>query len=220
MTLARNLRRKAVAVAATPVLLFHFDGSNGSTTFTDSSPSGHVPTTGGSPVISTAQSKFGGSSLSLNGSSHLLLDGSSDFAFGTGDFTVDFWLRMNALPASYAHFFDCRTAGGDTAWRIEINSSGQLQPTGLNASINLSINTWYHVAVVRYSGTCTLYIDGVSRASAANSSNYINQASRPSIGTQGDGVGSGRPNCYIDEMRVLKGTAAWTAGFTPPSAAY
>jgi len=79
-------------------LLLHCDGSNGSTTFTDNSPSPKTVTANGNASVSTAQSKFGGASAVFDGTGdYLSLDGSSGFAFGTGDFTIEFWLSPSVL---------------------------------------------------------------------------------------------------------------------------
>src|SRR5690606_34123168 len=69
--------------------LLHFNGSNGSTTFTDEKGVGW--TASGDAEISTAQSKFGGSSLSLDGTGDWLDASNAGFTFGTGDFTIEAW---------------------------------------------------------------------------------------------------------------------------------
>src|SRR5215831_6289961 len=75
------------------VLLLHCDGANGSTSFPDSSGLNHTVTPVGSAAVNTSIVKFGtGSALITGGTEWLNLDGSTDFAFGTGDFTVDCWV--------------------------------------------------------------------------------------------------------------------------------
>ncbi len=81
-------------------LLLHMDGSNGSTNFVDSAQSRSV-TANGNAQISTSQYKFGGASGYFDGSGdYLTVPDSSDWTFGTGDFTIDLWVRFSALQDS------------------------------------------------------------------------------------------------------------------------
>lgn len=202
-------------------LLMHFDGANNSTTFTDSSGFGHTFTNSGPAIISTTQSKFGGSSIYFN-EAHLLGDASSDFAFGTGDFTIDLWYRFAAALPGYTLLFDTRDSPSANGVWMEYNGGWR---TGFGSTVLITestalTNTWYHLAVTRAGGIWRLFVDGVSTVTANNSRSLVNPANRPVINTQGDGVGFGRAICYMDELRVLKGTAAWTSNFTPPTSAY
>lgn len=74
-------------------LLLHTDGTDGSTTFTDSSLSPKTISVFGNAQVDTAQSKFGGASALFDGTGDYLTGSSADFAFGTNDFTIDFWMR-------------------------------------------------------------------------------------------------------------------------------
>src|SRR5690554_3988242 len=89
-------------------LLIHADGSDGSTTFTDDSATGHTVTTSGSAQVDTAQSKFGGASalFAAGGSDYLAVADHPEFDIGTGDFTVDLWFRINAFTPGTAALFD------------------------------------------------------------------------------------------------------------------
>ena len=86
------------------VLMLHGNGTDGSTTFTDSSlTTPHTPVAVGNAQIDTAQSKFGGASIYFDGSGDALtIPNDGDFTFGSDDLTVDFWVRFEALPASGA----------------------------------------------------------------------------------------------------------------------
>lgn len=99
---ATGVSSTGASVEGTTVLLMHMDGDNGSTTFKDET--GKNVIFAGSPKISTDQSKFGGASayFDSSNSSVLRVQKSSDFEFGTGDFTVDLWYfptneKRNAL---------------------------------------------------------------------------------------------------------------------------
>lgn len=209
-------------------LLLHMNGSDASTTFADSSASAHTVGVVGNAQIDTAQSRFGGASGFFDGSGdYLTLDGSSDFAFGTGDFTVDFWWRTPASVADHA-FFDCRPASTNGAYPlIAYENSGSKFLYYVNTAVQISggsasPNTWYHLAVSRAGGTTRLFVNGTQIGSSyADSTNYLNGgAGRPVIGTLGYLTSLYNLGGWIDEMRVSKGIARWTGSFTPPTEAY
>jgi hypothetical protein len=87
-------------------LLLHGDGANGSTTITDSSRLTNTVTAVGDAQISTAQSKFGGASIAFDGSGdYLTISSSSALSIGSGDYTVEFWIRWTALPETQGMLF-------------------------------------------------------------------------------------------------------------------
>lgn len=152
----------------------------------------------------------------------------ADLALGTGDFTIDFWMRPDTVSVA-CFLFNYFPAGAAVSGKlgISLTSAGRigvfLSPTETITSSNtLTVGTWYHVAVVRHSGTVKIYIDGIERASAANSVDYTSTTNRPRIGKTGsDDTGlTSQYGGYIDELRIVIGTAAWTADFTPPAAPY
>lgn len=206
-------------------LLLHMDGADASTTFTDSSQFGKTVNVNGNAQIDTAQLKFGSASGLFDGTGDFLrLDGSADFAFGTGDFTIDFWFRPNAT-ASVA-IYDSRPTGTNGLYPTIItdasnhviyftNSANRI--TGTTA---LSTATWYHIAVARTGTSTKLFINGTQEGSTySDSNNYINGTSRPEIGAAGTDSTFGT-NGWLDELRVSKGIARWTANFTTPTVAY
>ena len=144
-------------------LLLPLDGSNGATTTSDSSNSNHTITFAGNAQISTAQSKFGGSSLYLDGSGDEIdLGSSSDWNWPTpsgasGDFTIEFWHRRTATT-NWGSFFSTYNAIGSAgfvfgysgttnklAW---YNSAWVYASNGGNTT--LAVDTWYHIVAVRY----------------------------------------------------------------------
>jgi hypothetical protein len=209
----------------------HFDGANGSSTFTDSSKFLRTVTRSSSGVfISTSQSVFGGASVLFDVIvSYLDVIGTNaDLALGSGDFTIDFWIRPDTFSGG-CFLFDYFPAGAAVSGKlgISLTPAGRigvfLSPTETITSSNtLSINTQYHIAVVRYAGTLSLYIDGIERASAPNSVDYTATENRPRIGKTGanDTGLTSQYGGYMDELRIVIGTAVWTTNFTPPVAPY
>lgn len=198
-------------------LLLHFNGTNGSTTFTDASGSAHSVTANGSAQISTAQSKFSGASGVFDGSSYLTIPSSTDFDLGTGDFTIDFWARFNGSPGAQV-FVD---RGNGQAFAVRRGGDGVLKFENAGNEIGVSwspnASQWYHIAVTRAGSTVRVFVDGAQVASGTNSNNIT--------GTQSLYVGQfqswGNPfNGWMDELRISKGIARWTSNFTPPASEY
>jgi len=212
--------------AGATTLLLHMDGADASTTFTDSSASPHTATAVGNAQLDTAQSKFGTASGLFDGTGdYLTLDGSSDFAFSTGNFTIDFWFRLASVAANVV-FYDSRPATTDGAYvalyttptKVALYVSGVTQITG---TTTLTTSTWYHLALTRSSGSTKLFLNGLQEGSTwTDTTTYLNGASRPTIGTDGHTVANQNMNGWLDEFRVVKGGARWTQEFTPPTSAY
>lgn len=220
-------------------LLLHFDGTNGSTTFTDSgigTGTPHTQTRNGSAVIDTSQSKFGGASVRLTASSHDIVDSDSssddaNFRFlSPADFTIDMWVRIASTTGGvYQILWDQRTHTGgggvgmqiglepNHAFAFYINSSGGTGGTFGGGTPNL--NQWYHVAWVRSSGTSTLYVDGTAVGTPYSDTNDYRSYYGPRIGGWSNSDSSLSFDGWIDEVR-LSDVARWTTNFTPPTAAY
>ena len=114
--------------------LLHFDGANNSTVFTDNSPFNQtVAVVTGTPKISTAMSRFGGSSLYLDGSSSIKIPNNANLNLGTGAFTIEFWFYLLSLPSSDAWFLH---KSGSPQQAISIShSTRQLFSGFLSASL-------------------------------------------------------------------------------------
>ena len=199
-------------------LLLHFDGTNGSTTITDSSASNLSCVAEGTAEISTAQSKFGGSSLYLDGGGCVQVT-SNSLIPGTGDFTLEAWVRptsitfnqlfsyRNGSNASLAFYAD----GGTTRTNYRFGAFDA-------AASSYVANAWNHVALVRSGGAVTLYVGGASVATASSDPSITHNTL--TIGATDENDTSETFIGYIDEVRVTTGLARYTANFTPPAAAF
>lgn len=208
---------------ANVVSLMHFDGSDGSTTFTDQIAGRTWTRTGSTIAIRTAQSMFGGASLgcgAINGNYLTSDTPASDFTFGTGDFTIEFWHRTPASLASFWFLVDFRNAANQLKPTIFYNggwiyyTGGVTRITGSTASTN----TWYHVCVSRVSGTTRLFINGTQQGSNYTDSNNYVQC-RAAINTAGDSGGTFGSDSYMDDLRITKGWGI-SSNFTAPTAAF
>lgn len=200
------------------VLGLHFEGAHGSTTILDSK--NHIVVPNGNAIISTAQAKYGTGSLYLDGASDWVsIPGSQDFVFGMGDFTLEAWVRSTDTQFCIFDFY----VSGQNAWQLTCDASGKLRWYGnsslLLTSTGASVNTgaWVHTAVTRESGVVRLFVDGVvNTATVTDNTNYNTQQTWLSIGAQVNSRNSAYDLLgYVDNVRITKGVARYTATFTP-----
>jgi len=205
-------------------LLLHFDATSNNWSVIPDATGRHVVTTKGTVAISQTQSEFNTASGFFDGTTGpmLVLDGSSDFAFGTGDYTIEFWFyeTLSGFASTNQLIYDGRNPASagpvPTIWlrtgllTYSVNGTANV----ILGATTLAINTWYHVALVRSSGVTKLYLNGVQEgASYADSNSYVASAGSPTIG---DIYFANSPfQGYLDELRVSKGIARYTANFTP-----
>ena len=207
---------------ALTLALLHFDGANNSTVFTDSSPFNQtVSVVTGTPKISTDISKFGGSSLYLDGSSSIKIPNNANLNLGTGVFTIEFWFYLLSLPSIDSLFLHKM---GTLQQIIAINGTSKKLYSGFFGSTIgptttvITAGTWYHFAVVRETenGIIRQYINGVNEGNLGLPGSVDNTGDL-TIGSWFSG--SNRITGYIDEFRIRK-EAMYLADFTPPTSAF
>ena len=174
----------------------------------------------GNAQISTTQSKWGGSSISFDGTGdYLTFPASNLFIFGTGDFTIECWFYANSL-SSTSVLIECRnnTVGpvifyDSGALRVNYNSSGGVLITGGS----LSTGVWYHIALARSGSSTKLFVNGTqSGSTASDTNNYSNNT----LIVGASYLFTQTLNGYIQDLRITKGYARYTANFTAPTAAF
>jgi hypothetical protein len=190
----------------------------------------------GAAKVSTSVNKFN-SSLALDGSagSYFLIPSSVNLNFGAGDYTIEAWINLNTLPANgiYSTFYQkgrtatsnfeiavsVYNAAGVYAITTESSASGTSEYIAYSSGISLTTSTWYHVAVCRTGTSVSFFLNGVkvSTSTVHPASIYIGTATSV-IGS--NGAGSSLFNGYVEDFRITKGTARYTATFTPPAAAF
>ena len=214
-------------------LLLHMDGSNSSTTFTDSSNNALTVTANGNAQISTAQSKFGGASCLLDGSGdYLTIPHNVALNLASGDFTIELWAYHVARPPSAEQQIvdkDGVVGSSFPSYQIQVTSSGTVNTllgngAGLSPSVTsythgtMSLNTWTHIAVCRTGTTIKTFLDGTQVTSTSQVTAMTDGGKSLYISRYAGGTSDF--NGYIDDFRITKGVARYTASFTPPTAPF
>ncbi|MAR21196.1 MAG: hypothetical protein CMD25_04205 [Flavobacteriales bacterium] len=208
-------------------LLLPFNGSNGATSTTDSSNSNNSVTFVGTAQISTAQSKFGGSSMLFDGDSDYLTVTNSSFSTFNASgatFTIEFWVYFNSISGQQDFVMNYASSSGGLIIRktsghvIQTNLSGD--GADITGTTTVSTGQWYHVALSGSSGSYKLFLNGTQEGSTytgalgAGSSTY-------QIGAFYWSSTLYNPlNGYLDDMRFTAGLARYTSNFTPPTSAH
>ena len=210
--------------------LLHFDGVNGSTTITDNSKNNLTVTANNGAFISTVQSKFGGASCFFDGTNdYLSIPDNSAFDFAASDFTMECWLYPTSHPTTV--YLLGQSSNTDYAPVLLYLFNGR---PGIAASTNgstwainnyigsaLTLNTWSHLALVRYGNKWSIYVNGTENVIAASTSATLYNSTDP-FGIGGEATGSLTfPYAgYIDELRITNGYARYTSNFTPSTTAF
>ena len=215
-------------------LLMPFNGSNGATSASDLSNKNNTSSFSADAQISTAQSKFGGSSLAFDGTGDKITIGDSYWndAISTGDFTIEYWLRINVQSTSQRTITNY--SGGTNGWGMYYSSSNYLDFFWRHSSSWYYLNnegggtksaipndTWTHVAVTRSDNTWRLFLNGTAENTrtglahtiVTSSQNQLTLGCRPDTSTQ-------FLNGYIDDLRITVGEARYTSNFTAPTTAH
>ncbi len=219
---------------ASVVLLLQFAGADGSTSFVDLSNSAKAVTATGNAQVDTAQSKFGGTSLLLDGTGDFLeLADSPDWLLSSANsdqFTVECWIRP-ATIGNPDQVIGQRAGGGNAGcWSIVLLNAGKIELSLGTAGGDVFVGSatgaivtgaWQHVAADKdAAGKVRLYVGGVMVASntPANSA-LVNFTTVLTIGSNSSGWAS---DGWIDDVRVTKGVARYASdgGFTPPTEAF
>jgi hypothetical protein len=209
------------------LLLFY--GTNGQTSFSDSSDNNFTVSSAGTPALTTSLKLFGTTSLALNGSNQYIeVPGgtlSAILNLGSSNWTIEGWVSLSST-AAISCFAEMANNLSDNDVIIRYNNPGlycQITTTTGNASFTgtwtPSTNTFYHIALTRNAGTLRGFVDGVLvGTSTSNSGSPVRGTSaRWWVGRSVSGqLWPGN----VDSFRVTIGTARYTATFTPPTAAF
>jgi hypothetical protein len=184
----------------------------------------NVLETVGNAQIDTTTKKYGTGSLEFDGTGDwLLMANTPDQQLGTGNFTIEFWVYLASGDTGSARGLVAKGTS-TTGWLVSLDSSEKVVFTYTTSTITssgaITTNAWNHIAVVR-SGTGSnqtkIYIGGTNDGTGTVSTDF-NQTSVMYVGANRTG---GDPmKGYIDDLRITKGVARYTANFTVPGKAF
>ena len=204
------------------LVLLHMDGSNGSTVFTDSSTNGLTVTASGNAQISTAQSKFGGASLYLDGSGDFVTIGSTPLLAFTGEFSIQGWVRLDNVSASYKTFCEIGTYTNGVLIRPVSAGTDCVYVNGTllgDIKSYFTANSWHYISVTRNSSSLVeVAIDGTVRLSQSVSGVVNSSGGGLRIG-EALHTSSQALAGYVDDFRItntVQSHAVPTAPFPDP----
>jgi hypothetical protein len=214
--LLTNKRRKKIATSSDNVVLYLKGDVN---PIVDSSISPKTITLNGNTTSSSVQSKYGGSSILLDGTGdYLSADASSDsFNIRTDSYTIETWFYSTESRSQF--FF------GDTGGNVYLQHFNLIIYWGdgvintISSATTIALNTWKHYAL-SFDGTTTrLFVDGVLRASTTSLLKSYTWSTFV-IGARLNGSPTGQSKGYFDSVRITKGVARYTSNFNPETDTY
>ncbi|TFY97104.1 LamG-like jellyroll fold domain-containing protein [Ramlibacter humi] len=218
---------------ANTVLLVHGEGA-----LSDSSIRQQPLTPVGNAAVIYSDARFGYSSLYFDGSNNSYVSvPTSDFNFGTGDFTIEGWFRLAAATGNYRYLFNItwgsgsnmlvRFGDGGFGLRLQYAVDGNTHPGvyGSAETQNSLAGTWHHFALTRQAGAVRGFLDGkllTLRNNIYGGPPVTSFMDSRDISNVSSVVISGGASFYghIDDFRVTKGVARYTADFSPPTQAF
>jgi hypothetical protein len=210
-------------------LLLPLNGSSGGTAFPDASSYALSVSGVGNAQTSTAQSKWGGSSLLLDGTGdYLSVPDNNVLDFGTGDFTIECWARFTSLVNVPFIFYKGDSSTSNPGWFGEVGPSNAYFGYQTNGSqfyaaftTTLTTGAWHHLAFCRVGNRLYVGINGVVQSAIVSGAEGSKDNSNAFL------IGSFAPvnnlydlNGHIQDFRVTKGAALYVNSYTPPTAAF
>ncbi len=209
--------------ASNVVWLLHFDGTNGSSSFVDSSVYNWTVTANNSATISTAGPQFGTGALDGDGSKYVSIADNSVFDFGSGDYSLAFWYyRGGNYPSSVGEIAGWATSGGaefrlaDESVFNDLIYSLHGAGTG-RTGVTLATNAYTWICVTRASGrTCLWQNTTLAVNSTTNPTADASPTSALRFGSSDARSANLATGCRLDECIGVKGVA-WFTVTNPPT---
>jgi len=165
----------------------------------------------GNAQVSTTQAKWSPTSMAFDGTGdYVTVIDKPELRIGTGDFTIEGWVYLNATGVAYGLV---SKGAASTGWSVNVTSGNKLQfsytATQLTGATSLVSGTWYYFAVVRSgtaAGNLKIWLDGVTDATSAGAvTDNFNQTNVLYVGA--DRVAGAVLNGYLQDVRITNGYA-------------
>ena len=225
-------------------VLLPFNGSDAATSTSDLSNRNGTVSFAGTAQLSTGASKFGGSSLLVDGNSDYvsISDSYWNTCMSSGDFTVELWARFDSASLDGSTQTTFASNRGDISgsssngwvfrkftdnvisWYMRQGSDWVYINYAQGTRTAVSADTWYHLAVTRSGNTWKLFLNGTAEDTITNSSSIVDGgADGLVVGALAGGIAGGPYHYmdgYIDDVRITVGHARYTSNFTAPTSAH
>lgn len=212
------------------VALLHMNGTNGSTTITDSSSHAYSWSSVNGAALSTSSPKFGTAALSLNGTNQAV-SSNTPLGMGTQDFTIECWANPTAVNRTQRLVSAQSTASTTGVVAFRINASGHLEVV-LRDTVGAAISTYTttgtitggaysFLTVCRKTGVVYMGINGTVENLGASSHNVLDNTSSAFYTCGAYVAGSAEYfGGILDEVRITEGAGLYVSNFTPPAAPF
>ena len=176
--------------------------------------------------ISTSVVKYGTGSIAFVGTGYMKYPPQPIFGFGTGDFTVEFWMYVTSTPATEYTIWESQTTGAFIVHKRGSSSGLSFAPYGgterlIQADASIPLNTWQFIAISRVSGTTSAYVNNTRTLSVADTNNYVPAATANPYTMGARNGGTLFMPGYIDDFRVTLGVGRYSGTtITVPTAAF
>ena len=150
----------------------------------------------------------------------LVLSAGTDFAYGTGDFTIEAWIQPQGINGGETKAIFTQSQSGNDYIIFKVDSDKAIKATFGATTVSggtVEVGSWHHVAVTRASNTVKIFVNGVASAGTTVSTDFSDTTRNPTIGQYTHAYGSIEYYGFISNLRINKGTALYTADFIPPT---
>ena len=208
--------------------LLPMHGDNNGTSFVDQSPTPKTVSVYGDVKTMTSSYKYYGSSAYFDGTGdYLTVPRDSAFEFGSGDFTIELWLKPVSSFADWRSIISSWPNSLAGSWRLLYGIDGKtnfgfMDDTNTNRGFSVTtapmvLGTWYHLALVRSGTTFYFFLNGVLITTATVSQSIPSKAGAVVTIGRNEEATTWYAYANFQDVRVTKGVARYTENFTPPS---
>lgn len=206
-------------------LLMHFEGADNSTVFVDQK--GKTISRNGDAVIKSGQGAFGSAAGSMESTGYLSIPFSSDLSFSSSEFCIEGW-HTSAVSSGNPTLVDFR--GNDatnSGWAIFYDAAARALAIydGPSNTVYISPNNSIPASGTDFTWAVTRDASGVVHIFVNGSQVYSTTYNPPNTVSSGIRIGlnqggAGRLQGPLDELRITKGVARYTANYTPAASPF